>query len=142
MIATIIASITWTATLILHLIMAVAILSFGTYVYMNVTPEDEIALIAQNRIDAAISFIGAVLGIALPIAAVVATSTTIDIVVWGTVSTIIQISVYMIIRKLIEMIEIDEKKLSESMKENTAFAIVKAFTHVIVAIFIASAMLA
>ena len=44
-------------------------------VYVNVTPYDEIALIRQGNIAAAIGLSGALFGFALPVANVIATAT-------------------------------------------------------------------
>ena len=68
-------------------------------VYVNVTPYDEIALIRQGNIAAAIGLSGALFGFALPVANVIAHSDTlIDLAAWGAIAGVIQILAYLVAR--------------------------------------------
>lgn len=78
---------------------AVALLAVFLLIYVNVTPYDEIALIRQNNVAAAISLSGALLGFALPVANVIAHSDTLgDLAAWGGIAGIIQIATYLVAR--------------------------------------------
>ena len=54
--------------LISHFITSVIVLLIGVVIYLFITPMKEIALIRQKNTAAAISFSGALLGLALPLA--------------------------------------------------------------------------
>lgn len=68
-------------------------------VYVNVTPYDEIALIRQGNIAAAIGLSGTLFGFALPVANVIAHSDTlVDLAAWGAIAGVIQILTYLVAR--------------------------------------------
>ena len=68
-------------------------------IYLFVTPYDEIALIRDNNLAAAISLSGAVLGFAMPIANVIAHSDTLaDLAVWGLIAGAVQLLAWMVAR--------------------------------------------
>ena len=68
-------------------------------VYVNVTPYDEIALIRQGNIAAAIGLSGALFGFALPVANVIAQGGTLmDLAAWGAIAGVIQILAYLVAR--------------------------------------------
>lgn len=61
-------------------------------IYVFVTPYDEIKLIRENNMAAAVSLSGAVLGFAMPIANVISHSDTLlDLAVWGVIAGIVQL---------------------------------------------------
>ena len=77
----------------------VALITVFFMVYVNVTPYDEIALIRQGNIAAAIGLSGALFGFALPVANVIAHSDTrIDLAAWGAIAGVIQILAYLVAR--------------------------------------------
>ncbi len=81
--------------LILYLLVVSAIYVVGLTVYVKLTPHKEIALIRENNLAAAISFSGLVVGLALPLAAcLVMKIGIIDVLVWGTVSTLLQLFLF------------------------------------------------
>lgn len=83
--------------LILHFLVAVGILAMGIVVYVFITPYDDIALVRGGNLAAAISFSGAILGLGIPIAFCLAASvSTLDILVWGVVTLIVQLACYRI----------------------------------------------
>jgi len=81
--------------LIYYLLLVSTIYVVGLTVYVKLTPHKEIALIRDNNIAAAISFSGLVIGLALPLAAcLVMKIGLIDVLVWGTVSTLLQLFLF------------------------------------------------
>ena len=70
----------------------VFMLLIGVVIYLFITPMKEIALIRQKNTAAAISFSGALIGLALPLASSLSASGSIyEIIVWGFVAIIIQL---------------------------------------------------
>ncbi len=99
--------------LILHVGVAVGVLVAGVMIYIWVTPFREIQLIRERNTAAAISFMGAVLGLAIPLAFCLAGSVTaFDILIWGAVVVIMQLIAFRIVDLLIrdigQRIEDDE----------------------------------
>jgi putative membrane protein len=99
--------------LILHVGVAVGVLVAGVMIYIWVTPFREIQLIRERNTAAAISFMGAVLGLAIPLAFCLAGSVTaFDILIWGAVVVIMQLIAFRIVGLLIcdigQRIEDDE----------------------------------
>jgi len=81
--------------LIFYLLLVTAIYIVGLTVYVKLTPHKEIELIQEGNIAAAISFSGLVIGLALPLAAcLVMKIGLVDVLVWGTVSTLLQLFLF------------------------------------------------
>lgn len=81
--------------LMLHSATTLAILVVGAFVYLWITPHDEIALIRAGNTAAAASFGGALIGMAIPLAFCMAVSVGVwDIVIWGVLTVILQIIAY------------------------------------------------
>ncbi len=79
-------------TLVLHFAVTLAMLAAGVAVYHLITPYHEFRLIRDGNVAAATSLSGAVIGLALPLAACMANSVGVwDIVVWGVVALVIQL---------------------------------------------------
>jgi putative membrane protein len=77
---------------ILHSAVTLAMLAGAIGLYLLATPYKDIALIRQGNVAAAISFSGAVIGLALPLAVCMAASVSVwDIVLWGVVTLLLQI---------------------------------------------------
>jgi putative membrane protein len=88
---------------LLHGFVALAIWALGIGLYMSVTPHDEIALVRAGNTAAGLSFGAAVLGIALPIAATLASShSLIDLAVWGGTALIIQLGAFRAVDLLVK----------------------------------------
>lgn len=82
-----------------YLAVAVVLLATFLLVYVQVTPYDEIALIREGNVAAAISLSGALLGFAMPIANVIAHSDALlDLTVWGLIAGVIQLLTYLAAR--------------------------------------------
>ena len=91
---------------------AILMLIVGAYIYSKITPWNELDLIMQGNTAAAVSFSGAILGIAIPLAAALSSSISIwEIVVWGSVAIILQITVFLILDLVLP-------NLSEQIKAN------------------------
>ncbi len=68
-------------------------------VYTRVTRHNEIKLIKENSVAAAVAFSGAMIGFALPLASTMISSNTIlEMIIWGVVALIVQIVVYLLVR--------------------------------------------
>ncbi len=86
------------------------LLGIGVAAYMALTPFDERRLVREGNVAAGIVLAGTMVALALPLAATLATSTTIlDIVIWGLVALLIQLATFMaattLVRDLRVMIE-------------------------------------
>ena len=87
---------------LLHVSVALAILAAGAAVYALVTPHREIQLIREGNSAAALSFGGVLVGIALPLAFALAASTSvIEIVLWGVTTIVIQLALFWLIDLLL-----------------------------------------
>lgn len=81
--------------LMLHSSVTIAILLAGIWLYIWMTPWDEMALIRKGNNAAALSLGGAIIGLALPLAVAMAASVSVyEIVLWGPVTLILQIIAY------------------------------------------------
>ena len=91
---------------------AILMLIVGAFIYSKITPWNELDLILEGNTAAAVSFSGAILGIAIPLAAALSSSISIwEIVVWGSVAIILQITVFLILDLVLP-------NLSEQIKAN------------------------
>ena len=91
---------------------AILMLIVGAVIYSKITPWNELDLIMEGNTAAAVSFSGAILGIAIPLAAALSSSISIwEIVVWGSVAIILQITVFLILDLVLP-------NLSEQIKAN------------------------
>lgn len=83
--------------LLLHFAVTLAILAIGVAIYHLITPYHELRLIRGGNTAAAVSFSGAIVGLAIPIAICMATSVNVwDIVIWGIVTLLIQLLAFRI----------------------------------------------
>ena len=97
---------------LLHGGTAILMLIVGAFIYSKITPWNELDLIMEGNTAAAVSFSGAILGIAIPLAAALSSSISIwEIVVWGSVAIILQITVFLILDLVLP-------NLSEQIKAN------------------------
>jgi putative membrane protein len=78
--------------LLLQFAVAVVLLAAGVATYMVATPFRERELIEEGNAAAGVVLAGAILAMAIPIAATLATSALVlDLVVWGTVAVLLQL---------------------------------------------------
>ena len=83
--------------LLIHFGVTLIMLALGILIYVIVTPYNEIDLIKKGNQSAALSFSGALVGIAIPLSIAMAGSVNImDIVVFGAVAIILQLLGYRI----------------------------------------------
>lgn len=88
--------------LIGHIIIVLLLLAAGVTVYLRLTPYDEMALAHDGNAAGGLSFAGAVIALAIPLAATLATSAAvIDIVLWGVVALILQLLAFLVASRLI-----------------------------------------
>jgi putative membrane protein len=97
-------------TLVLQFAVTLALLCIGVAIYMAITPFHEMRLIRQGNAAAGIVLGGAMLALAIPLAATLATSqVTLDIIVWGAVALVLQLLTFavaaLLLRGLREMID-------------------------------------
>lgn len=89
---TVIASLSGILLFAIYFIASVAVVLVFMKLYTTLTPHDEVTLIKENNAVAAVTYTGAMLGFALPIASVIANSVgIIDFVIWAVVAGIVQI---------------------------------------------------
>ena len=83
--------------LMLHSSVTLAILIVAVFLYVKITPYDEITLIKDGNTAAAISLSGAIIGFALPLAFAMSSSVTIfEILIWGPVTLLLQLVAFRI----------------------------------------------
>jgi len=87
---------------LLYFVTAVALLALFATIYMRVTVYGELALIREGNVAAALSLSGALIGFALPLASAIAHSVNpMDMLVWGVVTLVIQLAVYLAVGRLV-----------------------------------------
>jgi putative membrane protein len=81
------------------LAVAAATLALFVAVYLRVTPWPELALIRQGNNAAALSFAGALLGFALPVANVIENSHQLgELALWSAIACAVQLATYLVAR--------------------------------------------
>lgn len=79
------------------------LIGLGTLVYMKLTRHDELKLIREGNTAASLSLAGAIIGMAMPAAAALASSITLlDVVIWAVVALILQIVAFRIVDQLLK----------------------------------------
>lgn len=72
------------------------------FLYVQVTPHREIALIREGNIAAAVQLTGTFLGFAAPVAIVIGHSVNlVDMLLWGGVAALVQLAVFFVIARLL-----------------------------------------
>lgn len=85
-----------------HFLAGIALLSAACWLYMRITPHDELALVRAGNAAAAVALAGAVVGFALPISASVANSANLlDAAVWSLVSLAVQLGGFFLATRLL-----------------------------------------
>jgi putative membrane protein len=83
--------------LLLHFLIAVAMLAAGAMIYQIVTPWHELEQIRAGNNAAALSFAGVLIGLAIPLAVAMSASVNAwDIIIFGAVAIILQLVVYVV----------------------------------------------
>lgn len=118
-----------------HFSVCVVLLAAGITLYTRLTPFDELGLIRKGSVAGGISISGAIVAMAIPLAATLATTTLlVDIVMWGVVALILQLVTYWVATRLV-------RDLCSLIAEgNAAAATVLAGIQIGVALLNAAAM--
>jgi|SRR5215470_5459187 len=120
-----------------HFLAALALLMFGTFCYLKITPFRERELIAQNNLAAAYVLVGTLLALAIPITATLATSgTLIDIVIWGLIALVLQLATFAAVSLFLHGL----RKMV--LEDNVAAAVTLAGLQIAVALLNAGVMAA
>ncbi|MFP6744692.1 MAG: DUF350 domain-containing protein [Alphaproteobacteria bacterium] len=78
--------------LVLHASVTFAMLAAAVFVYIKITPYDEIKLIRDGNTAVAVSLSGAIVGLALPLAFSMASSISVsEVLIWGPVTLVMQL---------------------------------------------------
>jgi putative membrane protein len=121
--------------LLASFVLTLVLLGAGVRVYAAVTPIKEWTLVRQGNVAAAVTLAGAVLALAIPLTALLATSfALLDILVWGIVALLIQLLVLALVSHLLR----DMRRMIEA--GNLAAAVILAASQVAVALLNAAAM--
>ena len=81
----------------LQLAVTLALLAIGVACYMAVTPFHEMRLVREGNTAGGIVLMGAVVALAVPLAATLATSlVTLDILLWGLVAVVLQLLAFLL----------------------------------------------
>jgi len=112
-----------------HSAVSLLILFLGSVVYLKVTPHNEIELIREGNVAAALSYGSAIVGLAIPLAFSLSASVSLwDIVFWGVIALILQLVAFRLadlflkgLSARIEAGEIGAAVLLVSVKLSTAF---------------------
>ena len=108
------ASLQYVDDFLLYLALSLALLAVFTWLYDKVTPYDELSLIRNGNVAAAIAYSGAIIGLALPLASAVAHSVNpVDMMIWGAFALAVQLLVYFVVRRLLP-------RLNEQIPEDNA----------------------
>lgn len=87
---------------ILYFVVASALLAIFVTVYIRLTAHDEVALIREGNLAAALALGGSMVGFVLPLSKSVAQATSIpDMLIWGLAAFIVQILAYLVCRQLV-----------------------------------------
>ena len=80
---------------LLHALIALVVFVVGAAVYALMTPYKDVQLIRDGNPAAALSLGGALIGLAIPLAAALAASASvIEIAIWGVAVTVVQLTVF------------------------------------------------
>ena len=83
--------------LMLHSFVTLSILVAAVFLYVKITPYDELVLIKEGNTAAAVSLAGAIIGFALPLSFAMASSVTVyEILIWGPVTLLLQLVAFRI----------------------------------------------
>ena len=121
--------------LIVQVVACVVLLAIGAAIYIRVTPFHEREMVADGNTAAGTVLAGAILALAIPLAAMLATSgTLLDIIVWGVVALVLQLLTLGIVALSMR----NFRRMIES--GNVAAAITLAGAQIAVALLNAAAM--
>lgn len=80
--------------ILLQFVIALGLLAIGVFVYMRITPYDDLALVGSGNAAAGTALGGVIVALALPLYAILGNhQATLDVLVWGIVAVLLQIVV-------------------------------------------------
>ena len=86
-----------------HLALAVVIFAAGIGLYALVTPVHEFRLVRAGNVAAGIALAGVTLGLGAAVAAAMAASFTLfDIMIWGSIAVIVQIAAFVVVELVLK----------------------------------------
>jgi len=81
--------------LLLHFVVTLLLLALGVFCYTRITPFHETELVRGGNIAAGIVLSGTIVALAIPLAAMLATSIVLlDIVIWGIIALVLQFAAF------------------------------------------------
>lgn len=96
---TLLASIAGLPEFLSFFLLAVVLVLVFCRLYTWVTPHDELALIKDNNVAAAVAFAGALIGFALPLSSAITHSLSLtDCAIWGAIALIVQVLTFAVVR--------------------------------------------
>jgi putative membrane protein len=115
--------------------MSLLLLGVFWSIYTFMTPHDEVKLIKQGNVSAAVMFMGAILGFAIPVSvAAVNNVSPMALAQWGMVAMLVQWSVFSVLRLF------DQNLMRDIQENNIAVAIFSATLSIAVGLLNAAAM--
>jgi putative membrane protein len=87
---------------ILYFLVAAALLTLFVLVYIRLTAHDEIGLIREGNVAAALALGGSLIGFVLPLSKAIAQAVSIpDMLVWGFAAFVVQLLAYLVCRFIV-----------------------------------------
>jgi len=84
---------------LIYFVVALMLVAVYLYIYLWITPHDELALIRADKPGAAIALGLGMIGFALPLTSSIAHSdNVVDMVIWGLIALVVQIAAYYLAR--------------------------------------------
>jgi putative membrane protein len=81
--------------LLLHFVVTLLLLALGGFCYTRITPFHETELVRGSNIAAGIALSGTIVALAIPLAAMLATSIVLlDIIIWGIIALVLQFAAF------------------------------------------------
>ena len=97
---------------LIHLLSGIALLGVFVAIYTKITPFDEVALIRQGTTAAALSFVGAMLGFSLTLAAsILINDTYLMFLFWAACAGVVQLLAYALLSRVIP-------QMNEALSQN------------------------
>lgn len=89
-----------------YIVVSFALAALFLWIYVQITPWREFALIRNGNSASAIALVGALLGFCLPLANTIAhSSSLIDVVLWSLVALLVQVGVHIVLRLLMPQLK-------------------------------------